>query len=72
MTTSQEIVLAFVANNPGCCAMDVVRWEWQGRGHWATYARIDRLVRRGELVKRRASRGRMALYVRGAAPAGEV
>ena len=62
-TVAQRAVLAYVASHPGCCTMDVVRYEWGGRrGHSATYDRVDRLVRRGLLVRHRAARGRVALY----------
>jgi len=67
MTTRQQTVIDFVRVNPGCCTMDVVRHEWRGRGHRATYARVNRLVRAGWLRKVRVSRSRVALFVAAAA-----
>lgn len=64
MTTKQQNVVAFVAANPGCCIMDVVRHEWRGRGHQASYARVNRLIRAGVLAASRARRGaRVSLTV---------
>ena len=50
MTTKQINVLAFVVSHPGCTAADVTRYEWAGRGHVASYARVSRLPRRGMLA----------------------
>jgi len=63
MTSKQINVVDFVRNNPGCCIMDVVRYEWGGRGHMASYARVNRLVRAGVLRKQRISGSRVALFV---------
>jgi len=62
MTKRQKNVVDFIARNPGCCTMDVVRHEWRGRGHTASYARVDRLVRAGVLRKVRNG-SRVALFV---------
>jgi len=43
MSTKQIAALQYIAANPGCCAADVTRYEWSGRGHNASYARVDRL-----------------------------
>lgn len=64
MTSKQINVVDFVRANPGCCIMDVVRYEWGGRGHMASYARVNRLVRAGVLRKQRISGSRVALFVR--------
>lgn len=47
LSARQSTALAYVARNPGCSAADVTRYEWSGRGHAATYARVSRLLRRG-------------------------
>ncbi len=68
MSTKQIAALAYIAATPGCCAADVTRYEWSGRGHAASYARVDRLRVRG-LVRgtRVGSRIELALTERGAA-----
>lgn len=63
MTNRQQTVVDFVRANPGCCIMDVCAHEWRGRGHCASYARVNRLVRAGVLRKVRVSRSRVALFV---------
>jgi hypothetical protein len=63
MTNRQQTVVDFVRAHPGCCTMDVVRHEWSGRGHRASYARVRRLVRAGMLRSVRVSRSRVALFV---------
>lgn len=40
-----------IANNPGCTAADVCRYEWSGRGHSASYERVRRLARRGFITR---------------------
>jgi len=63
MTNQQIRVLDFVASNPGCCAMDVVRAVWGARGHAAEYLRIKRLVRAGKIRKEKGAGNRLALFV---------
>lgn len=64
MSTKQKNVIEFVRANPGCCIMDVVKSEWSGRGHVASYARVNRLVKNGALIAKRNQRGgRVALTV---------
>lgn len=74
MSERQRRILAYVGAHPGCCAMDVTRWEGYGRldggnlagsnrrGHAATYASVKRLRRRGLLAGRWIG-GRFALVV---------
>jgi len=67
MSNQQKTVLEYIAKHPGCTAMDVCRYEWSGRGHRASYARVTRLRRRG-LIRRgpaaETGRGpRVGLYV---------
>ncbi len=65
MTSRQRAVLAYVALNPGCSIADVVRAEWKGKGHAASYARVKRLVASGrlrmELVKGDGHKARLSL-----------
>lgn len=60
----QARLLSFITNNPGCTKMDVVRSEWSGRGHAASYDAVNRLIKRG-LVRdlNRYGRGRTRLVV---------
>ncbi len=65
MTIKQQRVLDFVANNPGCSIMDIVRACWGGRGHMAEYDRVHRLRRNGHLkIEDRGSR--KAVFLKGA------
>lgn len=68
MSNKQKIAIAFIERNPGCCVMDLNRYEFGGRGHAATYLRVDRLIKNGAIVSRKGKGNRCALYVRGAAP----
>lgn len=67
ISSQQDYVLTFVANNPGCSVADVCRAEWGGRGHYASYERVKRLLRRGFLEDRSSSNTK-ELYVTDTAP----
>ena len=62
ISEAQRQALQFIRENPGCCTMAVCRNEYDGPGHLASYARVDRLVKRGLVRKDRGEAGRVALY----------
>lgn len=51
VSDKQRHILEFISQHPGSCAMDAVRACYGGRGHWAEYSRISRLLARGLLVR---------------------
>lgn len=62
ISNQQAAAIAFIASNPGCSMADVCRYEWSGRGHSASYDRVNRLIRR-RLVKCYWRNGRTSLEV---------
>jgi hypothetical protein len=64
ISSQQSTVLAFIAAHPGCSIADVCRYEWSGLGHAASYARVNRLIDRG-LVLRDWRGGRSVLTAAG-------
>lgn len=60
----QSSIVAFVASNPGCTKWAAAKADYPGRGHAASYAAIDRLIRRGALTATRLPSGRYELAVR--------
>ena len=71
ISAKQANVLSFIDSNPGVCTADVNRWEWSGRGHAATYARVDRLWHRGFLrIVHKGNRGELYITEKGLAAIG--
>lgn len=66
MTSKQQRVVDFVAQNPGCTIMDIVRACWGGRGHTAEYDRVHRLRRNG-VLRVEHKNGRCAVTLKKAA-----
>lgn len=64
MSEKQKRAVQFIAQHPGCTAADVRRYEWGGRGHAASYARVNRMRRAGMIRRGSAANGRgIGLYV---------
>ena len=51
ITDAMIRVVRFVAEHYNCCTMDIVRNEWNGRGHSASYARVHRVRHQGLIVR---------------------
>jgi hypothetical protein len=61
----QDMIMSFVANNPGCTAADADRATnhyVQNHAHYVTYDAVKRLIRRG-LLRVEVKGGRNLLYI---------
>lgn len=59
----QADLVEFVRVHPGCSKWDAACFDWQGPGHSASYARVNRLIKRGALRAEQTKSGKYRLFV---------